>query len=65
VDNKNIDISIRFGNGKKDGEVKLWLNKDQVELAELLMVIVIVFILQPFIQILWIIIQNLKYSSSH
>ena len=50
---KNIDFSIMFGNGKKDGEVKLWLNKDPVEQVEQLMDIVIDCTVLRFMQILW------------
>ena len=49
VAKKNIDFLIKSGNGKKDGVVKLWLNKELVELVELLMDTVIGYIQQPFI----------------
>ena len=49
---KNSNISIKYGNGIKDGEVGLWLNKEVEEQAELLMGIVIDYILQRYIPIL-------------
>jgi hypothetical protein len=61
VDNKNIDFSIMFGNGKKDGEVKPWLNKDPVEQEEQLMDIVIDCTVPLFMQILWKIFLHLKF----
>jgi hypothetical protein len=51
VDNRSIDILIKYGNGKKVGEVELWLNKELVEQEELHMDIVIDFILQLYMQI--------------
>jgi len=43
-----------YGNGEKDGEVELWHNKDLEELDVQLMVIVIDYIHQHYMQILWI-----------
>ncbi len=51
VDNRSTDILIKYGNGKKVGEVELWLNKELVEQEELHMDIVIDFILQLYMQI--------------
>lgn len=61
MDNKNIDTSIKFGNGKRDGEVKQWPNKDLVELVELPMDIVTDYIQLRFMQILCKTIQLHKY----
>lgn len=49
--NKNIDILIMFGNGRKVGDRKQWLLKEQVELVELLTVIVIDCIRLHYMQI--------------
>jgi hypothetical protein len=43
--NKSIGILMMYGNGVKDGVLRLWLHKGQVEQVELLMDIVIDFIL--------------------
>jgi hypothetical protein len=45
VGNKSTDSLIRYGNGKKVGEVRQWLNKEQAELEGQHMVIVIDYIL--------------------
>ena len=42
---------MESGDGKKVGEVKLWLHKDQVEQAELLMGIAIDYIHLLYMQI--------------
>lgn len=52
---------MMYGNGKKDGVQKLWLHKDQDVLVEQLMDIVIDYIHQHYMQILWINIHNHKY----
>jgi hypothetical protein len=52
VDNKNIDFLITYGNGKKDGEVKLWPSKDLEEQEEQLMDTVIDCTVLHFMQIL-------------
>jgi hypothetical protein len=59
--NKNIDISIKYGDGKKDGVVKQWHNKEQVEQVELHMDIVIDYILQHYMLILWMNSLHHKY----
>jgi hypothetical protein len=46
-DSRSIDIMKEYGNGGKDGEVELWLNRDQVEQVVPLTDIVIVCILLP------------------
>lgn len=56
--NKNTDIMRVYGNGEKVGEVKLWLSREQVELEEQLMDIVIGFIRLHYMQILW---KNIPY----
>lgn len=60
VDRKSIDILIKYGNGKKDGVVRLWLSKDLVEPVERLMVIAIGFILQLYMQTSWSSFRPLK-----
>ena len=42
-----------YGNGERVGEVKLWLSREQVELEEQPMDIVIDFIPLHYMQILW------------
>jgi hypothetical protein len=64
LDNKSIDILIKSGNGKKDGEVRLWLNKDLVELVEQHMDIVIDFIQLHYMLILWMNSLLLKYLNN-
>lgn len=61
VVNRNIDILIKYGNGKKDGVVKQWLNKEQEEQVELHMDIVIDCIQQHYMLILWMSFLHLKY----
>lgn len=61
---KSTGILTRFGSGKKDGEVKLWRNKELVELEEQLTVTATDFILQHSMQILWKIIQLHKSWNS-
>ncbi len=46
--NKNIDILIKYGNGKKAGEVELWPNKEQADQEEQHMAIAIDFIQQLY-----------------
>ena len=53
LDSKSIDIMKEFGNGRKVGAAGLWRNKDPVEQAAQLMVIVTDFIPLPCMQILW------------
>lgn len=59
--NKNTDIMRVFGNGERVGEVKLWLSKEQVELEEQPMDIVIDYIPLHYTQILWKNIPCRKY----
>ena len=61
ADKKNIDTSIRYGNGKKDGDQKPWLNKDLVEPVERHTVIAIDYFPLPYMPILWRITQRHKY----
>ena len=50
VVNKSIDSLIKYGNGKKDGEAKLWLSKELVEQAVQPMVIAIDYTQQHYTQ---------------
>jgi len=61
VDKKNIGILIKYGNGKKGGDQRLWLNKDLVEQVEPLMDIVIDYILLPYMLILCKTTRHHKY----
>ena len=65
VDKKNISFLKEFGDGEKDGVVELWLSKEQEELEELLMDIVIDFILLLFLPIWWKNILLHKLSKFH
>lgn len=58
---KNTDTLTRCGNGRKGGDQGLWLNKDREERVELHMGTVIDYILLPYLQTLWILIQLHKY----
>ena len=59
--NKSTDIIRVYGNGEKVGEVRLWLSREQVELEEQHMGIVIDFIHPHYMQILW---KSIPYHRS-
>lgn len=52
-----------YGNGEKDGEVKLWLSRELVELGEQHTDIVIGFIHPHYMRILWNSIPYRKYAN--
>ena len=57
---RNIGTMKEYGSGEKVGEVELWLNKEQEELVEQLMDIVIDFTLQLSMPTSWTNILCLK-----
>lgn len=58
---KSIDITKAFGNGRRDGAVELWLSKDRAEQDVQRTVIVIDYILLPYMQTLW---KNILFHKS-
>jgi hypothetical protein len=62
---KNIGTLMECGDGKKDGVQKLWLLNVQVEQEEPPMDIVIDFILQHSMLILWNNTLSLRFANSH
>ena len=65
LDKKSIDILMESGNGKKDGEVKQWHNKELEEQVGQLMDIVIDYIRLLYMQIKWKNILIPRYVNYH